>query len=59
MDGFARELGRMSGRFRYAEGWRRHLHYGFGAPEADPLREVLGPRCRLNRRYEAGLEAGR
>ena len=36
------EVGRMSGRFRYAEGWRRHLHLGFCAPGADPLREALG-----------------
>ena len=25
------EVGRMSGRFQYAEGWRRHLHLGFSA----------------------------
>jgi len=35
------EVGRMSGRFSYAEGWRRHLHLGFGAEEYDPLREAL------------------
>ena len=39
------ELGRMSGMFRYAEGWRRHLHLGFCGPEDDPLRESIeGPR---------------
>jgi hypothetical protein len=27
-DEMAREVGRMSGRFEYAEGWRRHLHLG-------------------------------
>jgi N-acetylglucosamine malate deacetylase 1 len=58
MEGFARELGRMSRRFRYAEGWRRHLHYGFGAPGADPLREALGADYLINRRYEAGLDNG-
>ena len=26
------ELGRMSGMFQYAEGWRRHLHLGFCGP---------------------------
>jgi LmbE family N-acetylglucosaminyl deacetylase len=36
------EVGRMSGRFRYAEGWRRHSHLGFSAREADPLSELLG-----------------
>jgi N-acetylglucosamine malate deacetylase 1 len=56
MEGFARELGRLSGRFRYAEGWRRRLHYGFCAPAADPLREALGAGCLVNRRYERDLE---
>jgi len=35
------EVGAMSGRFPYAEGWRRHLHLGFCSPEADPLRAAL------------------
>jgi LmbE family N-acetylglucosaminyl deacetylase len=34
-------VGSMSGRFRYAEGWRRHAHVGFSAQEQDPLRELL------------------
>jgi N-acetylglucosamine malate deacetylase 1 len=58
MDGFARELGRMSRRFGHAEGWRRHLHYGFCASGADPLRDALGPLYLVNRRYETGLDAG-
>lgn len=58
MEGFARELGRMSGRFRFAEGWRRHLHYGFCAETADPLRTALGRNCLINQQYEAALEAG-
>ncbi len=41
MQGFAETLGRESKKFRYAEGWRRHLHAGFCAAEADPLAEVL------------------
>jgi len=41
MDGFSRELGRMSQRFEYAEGWRRHSHLGFCAEDADPLRDAL------------------
>lgn len=35
------ELGRMSGRFEYAEGWRRRLHFGFCAQDADPLANAL------------------
>src|SRR5262245_25129374 len=42
MDDFSREVGRMSGRFAHAEGWRRHLHLGFCAEDADPLRDALG-----------------
>jgi hypothetical protein len=40
-----REVGKMSGRFEYAEGWRRHLHLGFGAADADPLVEALKDRA--------------
>lgn len=42
MDDFSRALGRQTKRFRHAEGWTRHLHYGFGAEADDPLRAVLG-----------------
>jgi len=38
----AREMGRRSGQFNAAEGWRKHLHYGYCAADADPLYEVLG-----------------
>lgn len=41
----SREVGTMSGRFEYAEGWRRHLHLGFCAGDADPLRAALGDRA--------------
>ena len=36
-----RQAGRMSGRFEFAEGWRRHLHLGFCGPHDDPLRDAL------------------
>ncbi|HXG47546.1 MAG TPA: PIG-L family deacetylase [Methylomirabilota bacterium] len=42
MEAQDREVGRLSRRFRYAEGWRRHLPAGFCAEEADPLRDLLG-----------------
>lgn len=35
------ETGQMSGKFEYAEGWRKHLHWGFCGPDDDPLRETL------------------
>jgi N-acetylglucosamine malate deacetylase 1 len=49
-------VGQLSGRFQLAEGWRRHLHYGFCAPEADPLEDALGKKYRINRAYEAELD---
>lgn len=55
MDEFSREMGKLSGRFRRAEGWRRHLHYGFCDEGADPLRAALGRRCLINRAYERQL----
>lgn len=35
------EIGKMSGRFQYAEGWRKHLHWGFCGADDDPLRDAL------------------
>ena len=42
MDDMSREVGAMSGRFVHAEGWRRHLHRGLCAEDADPLADALG-----------------
>ena len=39
MDDLSREVGTLSGRFRHAEGWRRHLHWGFCGEDDDPLRD--------------------
>ena len=44
MDADSRAVGRLSKKFTHAEGWWRHLHHGFGTPDADPLREALGMR---------------
>jgi len=41
MDEMSRTVGRMSGRFTHAEGWRRHSHMGFCGEADDPLREAL------------------
>jgi N-acetylglucosamine malate deacetylase 1 len=56
MDGFAREIGRLSGRFEFAEGWRRHSHLGFCDEAADPLADALGDRYLVNAEYERRLE---
>lgn len=42
MDEMSRAVGKMSRRFRHAEGWRRHLHVGFSAEEQNPLAQALG-----------------
>jgi N-acetylglucosamine malate deacetylase 1 len=41
----AKDVGHLSGRFEYAEGWRRRLHLGFSPADADPLAAALGERC--------------
>lgn len=51
------EIGRISGRFIHAEGWRRHLHYGFCAPGNDPLQD-LGGDYLIDQAYEKSLEDG-
>jgi LmbE family N-acetylglucosaminyl deacetylase len=58
MDALSRAVGRMSRRFRHAEGWRRHLHLGFSAEDRDPLAAALGRDFFVNRRYEQRLEKG-
>jgi LmbE family N-acetylglucosaminyl deacetylase len=55
MEEMSREVGQMSRRFKHAEGWRRHLHWGFSAREIDPLREALGKDCFVNTAYEREL----
>jgi len=41
MEDMARRVGRESGSFEFAEGWRRHLHLGFCGEDADPLADAL------------------
>jgi len=50
MKDLMREVGSMSGRYEYAEGWRRHLHLGFCAEDADPLTQALSRYCFVERR---------
>lgn len=45
MQEMSAEVGRMSGKFEYAEGWRRHSHLGFCDQDDDPLREILSEYC--------------
>jgi N-acetylglucosamine malate deacetylase 1 len=48
------EVGRMSGLFSHAEGWRRHLHLGFCGAGDDPLRTILKERVLVASRYASG-----
>ena len=56
MDSMSRAVGKMSGTFEHAEGWRRHLHLGFSAREIDPLCDALGSFVRVNPRYNLDAE---
>src|SRR3989442_15422705 len=56
MEDASLDVGKFSKKFKHAEGWRRHLHYGFCSEQADPLREALGANCIIKRRYERQLE---
>lgn len=56
MEEMARDVGRMSRRFRVAEGWWRHSHMGFAAPDSDPLADAMGKRYLVNRAFERGIK---
>ena len=51
MEEISLKVGKISGRFRHAEGWRRHLHTGYAEPGFDPLQE-LGARYVINGEFE-------
>lgn len=50
MEDFSRRMGTLSGRFEVAEGWQRHLHFGYATEDADPIRDLLGDRVTANPR---------
>jgi LmbE family N-acetylglucosaminyl deacetylase len=56
MEDMCRQVGKLSVRFKVAEGWRRHSHLGFCAENADPLKDILGPLCMIDRKHEDYLE---
>jgi len=51
-------VGHLSKRFKHAEGWRRHLHFGYASRETDPLAEALGRNHLVNQAYERSLQRG-
>ncbi len=56
MEEMSAGVGRMSGRFRYAEGWRKRSHLGFSEVDRDPLRETLGGLVAVDEEYRRRLE---
>jgi LmbE family N-acetylglucosaminyl deacetylase len=48
------EVGRLSSLFKYAEGWRKHLHLGFCGSKDDPLRSALKERVLVAAKYTSG-----
>ena len=58
MDEFSRALGKQSRGFTHAEGWVRHLHYGFSDEVDDPLRAALGKKHQVNAAYLRATERG-
>jgi N-acetylglucosamine malate deacetylase 1 len=55
MEDISLQVGGMSQQFQHAEGWRRHLHFGFCEQDADPL-SILGNDYEINETYEANLK---
>lgn len=45
MRALSRAMGAQSGRFEFAEGWRRHSHLGFATEDFDPVCELLHDHC--------------
>ena len=58
MEDLSLAVGQLSKIFKHAEGWRRHLHFGFCKADADPLRQALGKDFLLNKAYERDLDNG-
>jgi LmbE family N-acetylglucosaminyl deacetylase len=57
MEDMSLTVGRLSKKFKHAEGWRRHLHLGFCAADDDPLAQALGRKYLVNKAYEKSLGA--
>jgi LmbE family N-acetylglucosaminyl deacetylase len=55
MEEMAREVGRQSGAFAYAEGWTRHMHVGYCAADADPLIRALARHTLDSQAFEKSL----
>lgn len=52
MTDMAQRVGSMSGRSKFAEGWRRHSHLGFSRQDIDPLTGALHDVAHVDEQYE-------
>ena len=52
MKGFMENLGARSGKFKYAEGFKRRSWLGYSAREWDPIKEALGDDVVSNPKYD-------
>ncbi|MHC4872096.1 MAG: PIG-L deacetylase family protein [Planctomycetota bacterium] len=55
MQELSKEVGKLSGKYEYAEGWRRHSHLGFCGPDTDPLYDALKDYAIIDEEYEKSL----
>ncbi len=53
----AASVGKLSGKYRFAEGWRRHNPLGFSATDIDPLGELLADVSWVDPAYEEWLRS--
>lgn len=49
MEEMSAQVGELSGKFNYAEGWRRHSHLGYGPEDFDPLIQALAKYVRVKK----------
>ena len=56
MKDLMRQVGELSGRFTFAEGWRKHSHLGFCGDAADPLSGALGHHAFVDPRDQASMD---
>ncbi len=52
----SKRVGDLSGKYQYAEGWRRHNHLGFSEREIDPLAEALADVSWIDPEYQKQLD---
>ena len=50
-------VGKLSGKYEYAEGWRRHNFLGFSATDIDPLGEAFADVSWVDPKYEEWLNS--